>query len=38
MVRWLRDPPAVDSLTAMPRTGLSETEAWNVATDPYTLR
>jgi putative membrane protein len=38
MVRWLRDPPAVDSLTVMPRTGLTEVEARNVATYLYTLR
>jgi cytochrome c2 len=38
MVRWLMDPPAVDSLTAMPRVGLDERAARNVASYLYTLR
>jgi cytochrome c len=38
MVRWLIDPPAVDSLTAMPRVGLSVRDAHDVAAYLYTLR
>jgi hypothetical protein len=32
------DPPAVDSLTAMPRLGLDERAARHVASYLYTLR
>jgi cytochrome c1 len=32
MVQWILDPPAVDPLTAMPKLGLSEREARDVAT------
>jgi cytochrome c len=38
MVRWLVDPPAVDSLTAMPRLGLTPRDARDVAAYLYTLR
>lgn len=38
MVRWLMDPQAVDSLTAMPRPGLDATAARHVASYLYTLR
>jgi cytochrome c len=38
MVRWLLDPPAVDSLTAMPRVGLDARDAHDVAAYLYTLR
>ena len=38
MLRWLLDPRAVDSLTAMPATGLSESQARDVAAYLYTLR
>lgn len=38
MVRWLRNPPAVDPGTAMPALGLSEAEAKNIAAYLYTLR
>jgi cytochrome c len=38
MIRWLRDPPAVDHLTAMPKLGLTEQEARDVASYLYTLR
>jgi cytochrome c2 len=38
MVQWLLDPPAVDPKTAMPRVGLSEREAHDVAAYLYTLR
>ena len=35
MVRWLRDPPAIDPRTLMPNTGLSETEARDIAAYLY---
>jgi cytochrome c1 len=38
MVRWLLDPPAVDSATAMPKVGLSITQARDVSAYLYTLR
>lgn len=38
MVRWLRDPPAVDSNTAMPNVGLNELQARDVAAYLYTLK
>jgi cytochrome c len=38
MVRRLQDPPGVDPLTAMPRLGLSEQDARDVASYLYTLR
>ncbi|MFL6720022.1 MAG: c-type cytochrome [Burkholderiaceae bacterium] len=38
MRRWLRDPPAVDPLTAMPNLGLSEQEASDIAAYLYTLK
>jgi cytochrome c1 len=36
--RWLRDPPAVDPLTAMPRLGLSDADARDAAAYLLTLR
>lgn len=38
MVRWLQDPPAVDSNTAMPNVGLSEAQARDIAAYLYTLK
>ena len=38
MVQWLLDPPAVDSLTAMPNLGLRRTEAHDIAAYLYSLR
>ena len=38
MRRWLRDPLAVDPLTAMPNLHLSEQEAGDIAAYLYTLR
>jgi cytochrome c1 len=38
MVRWLLDPKAVDSLTAMPKVGLTDAEARHIAAYLYTLR
>lgn len=37
MVRWLRNPPAVDPRTAMPNLGVSEAEATDMAAYLYTL-
>jgi cytochrome c1 len=38
MVRWIVDPQAVDSLTAMPLLGVSAPEARDIAAYLYTLR
>ncbi|MGI8548256.1 MAG: cytochrome c oxidase assembly protein [Gemmatimonadaceae bacterium] len=38
MERWLLDPPAVDSLTAMPNVGLNPIQARDVAAYLYTLQ
>jgi cytochrome c1 len=38
LVAWLMDPPAIDPLTAMPATGISEADARDVAAYLYTLR
>lgn len=38
MLRWLEDPPAQVPGTAMPRTGLSGTDARDAAAYLYTLR
>jgi cytochrome c1 len=37
MMRWLRDPPGVDPMTAMPNLGLTEPEARDIAAYLYTL-
>ncbi len=37
MIKWLRDPPSVDTLTAMPMLGLSDAEARDAAAYLYTL-
>ena len=37
LMRWLRDPHAIERKTAMPDTGLSPTEARDVAAYLYTL-
>ena len=37
LVRWLRNPAAVDPRTAMPNVGLSEAEAKDIASYLYTL-
>lgn len=37
MVRWLRDPPAIDPRTAMPSLGISEADARDMAAYLYTL-
>ena len=38
MTLWIRDPRAVDSLTAMPNTGVSEGDARHISAYLYTLR
>jgi cytochrome c len=38
LVAWLVNPPAIDPLTAMPPTGLSDADARDVAAYLYTLR
>ncbi len=38
MVRWIRDPQGVDSLTAMPNLGVSDRDARDIASYLYTLR
>lgn len=35
LVAWLRDPPAIDPLTAMPRLGLTERDARDIAAYLY---
>ena len=38
MVRWIRDPPAVDPMTAMPNVGVTPADARDIASYLYTLR
>jgi cytochrome c len=38
LIRWIRDPQGVDSLTAMPNLGVSERDARDIAGYLYTLR
>lgn len=38
MMRWIRDPRAVDPLTAMPTLGVSDSEARDIASFLYTLK
>lgn len=38
LVQWIENPPAIDPATAMPRLGLSEREARDVAAYLYTLQ
>jgi cytochrome c2 len=38
MVRWLRNPPAVDQRTAMPDMGVSADDAQDIAAFLYTLK
>jgi cytochrome c len=38
MVRWIRNPPAVDSKTAMPFLGVSERDARDIAQYLYRLK
>jgi cytochrome c len=38
LIRWIQDPPGVDAMTAMPKLGVSETDARDIASYLYTLR
>ena len=38
MVRWIIDPPAIDSKTAMPNVGVTERDARDIAEYLYRLR
>lgn len=38
MMQWIRDPQSVDSLTAMPRLGVSQKDVRDIAAYLYTLR
>lgn len=38
LVRWIRNPPAVDNKTAMPNMGVTARDARDIATYLYTLR
>ena len=38
MIRWLRDPRAVDPLTAMPNLGVTDADARDIASYLYTLK
>jgi cytochrome c len=38
LVRWLRNPPKIDSRTAMPNMHLSDADARDIASYLYTLR
>lgn len=38
MIRWLRDPRAVDPLTAMPTLGVTDGDARDIASYLYTLK
>jgi cytochrome c len=38
LIRWIRDPKGVDSLTAMPNVGVTESDARHIAAYLYTLR
>jgi cytochrome c len=38
MMRWIRDPRAVDGLTAMPTLGVSDQDARDIASYLYTLK
>jgi cytochrome c1 len=37
LIAWIRNPPGIDPLTAMPASGMSEAEARDVAAYLYTL-
>jgi cytochrome c2 len=38
MRRWIKDPPAVDSLTAMPNLGITDSDLLDIVAYLYTLR
>jgi cytochrome c2 len=38
LMRWIKNPPAVDDKTAMPNMGVTDKDARDIATYLYTLR
>jgi cytochrome c len=38
LLKWLKDPPAVDSMTAMPNMHITDRDAKDIAAYLYTLR
>ena len=38
MIRWIKDPPGVDPLTAMPNLGVTDEDARDIASYLYTLK
>jgi len=38
MIRWLKDPPAVDAKTAMPNLHIADSDARDIASYLYTLQ
>lgn len=38
LIAWIQDPPAVDSSTAMPKVGVTRSQARDIAAYLYTLR
>ncbi len=38
MIRWVKDPPGVDALTAMPNLQIGDADARDIATFLYTLQ
>ena len=38
MIRWLKDPPGVDPLTAMPNLNVTDEDARDIASYLYTLK
>jgi cytochrome c1 len=38
LVGWIRDPKSIDSATAMPKVGVSEADARDIASYLYSIR
>jgi cytochrome c len=38
LIQWIKNPPAIDSKTAMPNLNIPDTDAKNIASYLYTLR
>jgi hypothetical protein len=38
LIQWIEDPPGIDPRTAMPKLGVDEASARNIAAYLYTLR
>jgi cytochrome c1 len=38
LIRWIKDPPGVDPLTAMPNLGVTDQDARDIASYLYTLK